>query len=180
MPPRPKRIQPASAPARRGAARPRRGLTTGVRGVPGSFIRLRRIPEPRRTVSALRLGLCGSHFQGKRTVLQVCPPAPPHPHARTSLLLQEGVGAVLEEGKEGGRHDPELSRSQEMSPKRSRGSCVQVLCSICRNSQPSILDIPGTARSHVTVPVSALRHGQRGQRTKGEPTQMTKRTQQNL
>ena len=131
-------------------------------------------------MSALRLGLCGSNFQGKWTTLQVCPPAPLHPHLGTPLLLQRGVGAVLEEGKEGGRHDPELSRSQEMSPKRSRGSCIQVLCSVCRNSQHSILNIPGTARSHVLVPASALGQGQRGQRTKSEPTRMAKRTQQNL
>lgn len=149
----------------------KRGLITGARGVPGSFIRLQRIPEPWRAESALRLGLCGSNSQG---TLQVCSSAPPQPHLGTPPPLQRGVGTVLEEGK-GGRHDPELSRRQEMSPKRSRGSCIQVLCSVCRNSQPSSLGIPGTARSHVPAPASALGQGQRHQRNKGEPTRMTKK-----
>lgn len=153
------RVQPVSAPAQRGAARPQKGLSAGTRGVPGSFIRLQWIPERWRTASALRLSLCRSNSQGTWTVLQVCPPAPPHPHWGTPPLSQRGLGAVLEEGEEGGRHDPELSRSQEMSPKRSRGSCIQVLCSVCGNSRPSILDIPGTARSHTLVPASALGQG---------------------
>lgn len=108
------------------------------------------------------------------------PSSTSHPRLGTPLPLQRGIGAVLEEGKGGGRHDPELSRSQEMSPKTGRGSCIQVLCSVCRNSQPSILDIPGTARSHVPVPASALGQGQRGQRTKGEPTRVAERMWQNL
>lgn len=149
-----KEDQPVSGPAQRGAAEPQRGLTAGTQGVPGRFTRLQCIPEPWRTVPS------GSSFQGKWTILQVCPPAPPHYHLGTPIPLQRHVGAVFEEGKEGGRHDPELSRSQEMSPKKSRGSC-EMLCSACRNSQASTLDIFGTARSHTLVPASVLGQGQR-------------------